>query len=123
MKIKAVHIIVFALVALSAIFAYDAFSSFINPYLAVSDVVGNEEYIGKEIQILDTVANGSLHLAEDGTLLFDLTDGKATIAVTYSGVHPQGLKEGQKAVAIGKLTAPYHMNATQLLVKCPSKYE
>jgi cytochrome c-type biogenesis protein CcmE len=72
---------------------------------------------------LDTVADGSLHLAEDGTLLFNLTDGKATIEVTYSGVQPQGIKEGQKAVAIGKLTAPYHINATQLLVKCPSKYE
>jgi cytochrome c-type biogenesis protein CcmE len=123
MKIKVVHIIFFVLVTLSAIFAYDAFTSYINPYLTVSQVAGNENYIGKEVQILDTVANGSLNLREDGSLLFDLTDGKATIAVTYSGIQPQGFKEGQKIVAIGKLTSLYHLNATQLLVKCPSKYE
>jgi cytochrome c-type biogenesis protein CcmE len=123
MKIKVVHIIVIVLVALSAIFAYDAFTSYINPYLTVSQVAGNENYIGKEVQILDTVANGSLNLREDGSLLFDLTDGKATIAVTYSGIQPQGFKAGQKVVAIGKLTSLYHLNATQLLVKCPSKYE
>ncbi|MEA2074528.1 MAG: cytochrome c maturation protein CcmE [Euryarchaeota archaeon] len=123
MKIKTVHIIVVALVVLSAILAFDAFSSFINPYLTVSDVVVNEEYIGKEIQILDTVANGSVNLREDGSLLFDLTDGQATIAVTYSGIQPQGFKEGQKIIVIGKPTSPYHVNATQLLVKCPSKYE
>ncbi len=121
MKIKAVHIIVFVLVALSAFFAYDAFTSYINPYLTVSQVAGNDKYIGKEVQILDTVA--TVNLREDGSLLLDLTDGKATITVTYSGIQPQGLKEGQKIVAIGKLTSPYHMNATQLLVKCPSKYE
>jgi cytochrome c-type biogenesis protein CcmE len=43
--------------------------------------------------------------------------------VTYSGSQPQGFKEGQKVVAIGELTSPHHMNATQLLVNCPSKYE
>ncbi|MCW3132764.1 MAG: cytochrome c maturation protein CcmE [Methanophagales archaeon] len=111
------------LVALSAIFAYDAFTSYINPYLTVSQVAGNDRYIGKEVQILDTVATGSLNLREDGSLLFDLTDGQATIAVTYSGIPPQGLKEGQKIVVIGMLTSPSHVNATQLLVKCPSKYE
>ncbi|MCW3141231.1 MAG: cytochrome c maturation protein CcmE [Methanophagales archaeon] len=123
MKIKAVHVIVIVLVALSAIFAYDAFTSYINPYLTVSQVAGNDRYIGKEVQILDTVATGSLNLREDGSLLFDLTDGQATIAVTYSGIPPQGLKEGQKIVVIGMLTSPSHVNATQLLVKCPSKYE
>ena len=123
MKIKAVHVIVIVLVALSAIFAYDAFTSYINPYLTVSQVAGNDRYIGKEVQILDTVATGSLNLREDGSLLFDLTDGQATIAVTYTGIPPQGLKEGQKIVVIGMLTSPSHVNATQLLVKCPSKYE
>jgi cytochrome c-type biogenesis protein CcmE len=123
MKVRAVHIIVIALIVLSAILAYDSFTSYINPYLTVSQVTESDKYINKEVQILDTVANGSLNLREDGSLLFDLTDGKATIAVTYSGIQPQGFKEGQKIVAIGKLTSLYHLNATQLLVKCPSKYE
>lgn len=123
MKIKPVHIIVVALVLISAILAYDAFTSYINPYLTVSQVAGDENYINNEVQILATVANGSVQWGEDGSLLFDITDGQATLAVTYSGSQPQGFKEGQKVVAIGELTSPHHMNATQLLVKCPSKYE
>lgn len=123
MKIKPVHIIVLALVVISAILAYDAFTSYINPYLTVSQVAGEDTYVNNEVQILATVANGSVQWGDDGSLLFDITDGQATITVTYSGSQPQGFKAGQKVVAIGELTSPHHMNATQLLVKCPSKYE
>jgi cytochrome c-type biogenesis protein CcmE len=126
MKIKPVHIIVIALVVLSAIFAYDTFTSYINPYLTVSQVAGDDKYIGREVQILATVANGSIQWGEDGSLLFNITDGtdgEATITVTYSGTQPQSFKAGQEVVAIGVLTSPRQMNATQLLVKCPSKYE
>ncbi len=122
MKIKPVYVIVAVLVVAGSVLAYSAFTSII-PYLTVSQVAGNDRYIDKEVQILATVANGSLDLKEDGSLLFDITDGHATIEVTYSGIQPQSFKEGQEIVAIGKLTSPYHVNATQLLVKCPSKYE
>jgi cytochrome c-type biogenesis protein CcmE len=123
MEIKPVHIVVVALIVLSAILAYDAFTSYINPYLTVSEVAGNDKYSVKDVQILATVANGSTQWGEDGSLLFAITDGQATLTVTYSGSQPQGFKEGQKVVVIGTRTAPYHVNATQLLVKCPSKYE
>lgn len=120
-KIKIVLIL--ALIVISAFLAYDALTSYMNPYLTVSQVAGSGKYVNKEVQILGTVANGSVKLGEDGSLLFNLTDGQATIAVIYSGVQPQGFKEGQKTVVIGKLTSSHHVNATQLLVKCPSKYE
>lgn len=124
MKFKPVHIIVVALIVISAILAYDAFTpKYINPYLTVSQVAGNDEYVGKEVQILDTVASGSTGWGDDGSLLFKLTDGKTTIDVTFAGTMPQGFKEGQKTVAIGTLTSSHHLNATRLLVKCPSKYE
>lgn len=123
MNFKPVHIIVVALIVISAILAYDAFTSYINPYLTVSQVAGNDEYINKEVQILATVVSGSTGWGEDGSLLFKLTDGEATIDVTFSGTMPQNFKEGQKIVAIGTLNSPYHLNAAQLLVKCPSKYE
>ncbi|PXF51479.1 MAG: hypothetical protein C4B55_03620 [Candidatus Methanophagaceae archaeon] len=143
-KFKPVHAVVLGLVLVSALLAYDAFSSYLNPYLTVSEVVGEgdggkNKFLNKEVQILATVANGSLTLREDGSLLFSLTDGgtgdgggdggvsgdneRARIVVEYSGVQPQGLKEGRKVVAVGTLTSPSHLNATQLLLKCPSKYE
>jgi cytochrome c-type biogenesis protein CcmE len=123
MKLKPAYLIVAVLVVVSAILAFDAFTSYINPYLTVSQVAGNEKYIGREVQILATVANRSTEWGETGSLLFNITDGDATISVTYAGVPPQSFKEGQKVVAIGIQTSPLHLNATQLLVKCPSKYE
>jgi cytochrome c-type biogenesis protein CcmE len=123
MKLKPVYIIVALLIVVSAILAYDTFSSYVNPYSTVSEVAGDDSYIGSEVQILANVANRSIHWDDDGSLLFNITDGKATIAVTYSGVPPQSFTDRQKVVAIGVQTTPYHMNATQLLVKCPSKYE
>jgi cytochrome c-type biogenesis protein CcmE len=121
MKIKPVYILAICLVAISAILAYDALTSSINPYLTVSQVVGDETKINKEFQILATVANLSCN--EEGTLYITITDGAAAIEVEYAGVPPQGLKVGQKIAAIGSLTTPYRLKATQLLVKCPSKYE
>ena len=123
MNVRPVHIVVVVLIVLSGVLAYDAFTSYINPYLTVSAVAGNDDYADKEVQILATVANGSTQWGEDGSMLFDITDGQATLTVTYSGTKPQGYKEGQKIVVLGMRTTPDHVNATQLLVKCPSKYE
>ncbi len=123
MKLKPVYIIVVLLIVVSAILAFDTFSSYVNPYSTVSEVAGDDSYVGREVQILANIANRSIHWNDDGSLLFNITDGEATIAVTYSGVPPQSFTDRQKVVAIGMQTTPYHLNATQLLVKCPSKYE
>lgn len=123
MKLKPVYIIVALLVVVSVILAFDTFSSYVNPYSTVSEISGDDNYIGREVQILANISNRSIHWGDDGSLLFNITDGEATISVTYTGVPPQSLTDRQKVVAIGVQTTPYHMNATQLLVKCPSKYE
>lgn len=123
-KIKHTHIIVAALLVLSAALAYNAFTSYINPYLTVSQLVGNSStYLNKDIQIVGTVANGSTHWGEDGSLLFDLTDGESTINVAYKGSPPQNFKEGEEVVVIGKLISLQTVKSSQMLVKCPSKYE
>jgi cytochrome c-type biogenesis protein CcmE len=43
--------------------------------------------------------------------------------VTYEGVPPQSLQQGQQIVAIGTMVSGQAMNAKRLLMKCPSKYE
>jgi cytochrome c-type biogenesis protein CcmE len=121
MTIKPIHIVVLVLLILSVILAYEVVISSLNPYVTVSQVAGNSDYLQQEIQILATVANFSVD--DQGAFLVYLTDGNSTITVHYTGVPPQGLKTGQQVVAIGMLTAPGQMNATQILVKCPSKYE
>jgi len=121
MKIK--YIVVAVLIVLSGALAYDVFSSYLSPYMSVSQVAGNERYLNREVQIMDTVVNGSTSWGEDGSLSFKITDGRATINVTYGKPVPPGFKEGLKVVVIGTLDSPYHVNASQLLVKCGSKYE
>ena len=121
MKIRPIHVVVLVLISAGAILAYDVVISSLNPYMTVSQVAGNSTYLQQEIQILATVSNFSVE--DEGTLLVYLTDGNSTIMAHYSGVPPQGLKIGEKIVVIGVLTAPDRMNATQILVKCPSKYE
>jgi len=124
MKIKYTYIIVGALIVVSIIIAYDASTSYINPYLSVSDMVENgTAHINEEVQVLGTVVNGSCDWAEDGSFLFNLTDGQNTIKVTYNGNLPQGFNEGQQAVVIGNIVSSYHLNASEMLVQCPSKYE
>ncbi len=116
---KPVYILIALLVLASAALAYDAISSSINPYVTVSDVTGPAAS-GKDVQVLATVADYSY--ADDGAMLILLTDGNATLNVTYRGIPPQGLLAGQKIVAIGTISSPGRLEADQLLVKCPSKY-
>lgn len=124
MKIKPIYIVVGILVAVSVALAYDAFSSYIDPYLSVSEVVkNNAAYVNKDIQVLGKVVNGSTGWADDGSFLFNITDGQYIIKVTYSESVPQNFNENQDVVVIGTLLSPYHLNASEMLVKCPSKYE
>ena len=121
MKIKPVHIVGLILAFTGIFLAYNALSSSINPYLTVSQASMDSTRLGQEVQILATVSGWST--GQDGSLVLNLTDGASAMYATYRGVPPQGLREGQKIVAIGILETPARLNATRLLVKCPSKYE
>jgi Cytochrome c-type biogenesis protein CcmE len=121
MKLQPLHVVAIILVVLSIVLAYDVITTSLNPYLTVSQVSGHPEYLQKEVQILANVENFSID--DQGAMQIILTDGNASIRVDYSGIPPQGMKANQKIVAIGVVTDPARMNASQLLVKCPSKYE
>ncbi len=125
MRIKYTYIIVGLLVVVSIVLAYDAFTSYVTPYLSVSEVIqNNATYVaGGKIQVLGTVANNSSDWTEDGSFLFSLTDGQQAITVTYEGSPPQNFKEGQQVVVIGEIVSRNHLSASEMLVKCPSKYE
>jgi len=124
MKIKYTYIIVGALIVVSIILAYDAFTSYINPYLNVSDIAeNNAEYVNmEEIKVLGTAVNGSSGWAEDGSFLFNLTDGQSTIKVT-SKSRPENFVEGEQVLVKGKLVSQYHLNASEIFFTCKSEYE
>ena len=120
MQIRPLYLVVLVLIGGSIFLVYSALAPSINPYLSVSQV-RDGAYAEREVQVLAILEDWSV--GEDGGLVLRLTDGNATLNVTYRGLPPQGLTKGQNIVAIGVLHPPDGMDATRLLVKCPSKYE
>ncbi len=116
---------VIILIALSGVLAYDAFTSYMNPYLTVSQVMENSAAYGneEEIRVIGTVANGSV-MYEDGFMVFNLTDEESVIKVNYTGTsRPQGFQPGGQVVIIGERVSMNTIRGFDILVKCPSKYE
>lgn len=109
---------------LSGAFAYNAFVAYVDPYRSVSQVADNPEAFSKtQVQVIGTVVNGSTKQGFDGALNFSLTDGNSTINVVYKGNEVPNIVEGEQSVAIGKMVSQKTLQASQILVKCPSKYE
>lgn len=124
MKIQGKHVVAGVLLLLSAGLAFDSISNYINPYLSVTQVALNlERYSGKSIQVMGIVESGSFIRGDGGTIQFTLTDGQESLPVQFTGATPQNFDEGKDVVAVGSLTGEASLEAAQLLVKCPSKYE
>ena len=125
MKIQNKHIIIIVLLALSIVLAYDSVSNYINPYIPVSDITANQgKYTGKSLQIIGEMESGSLIRTDDGSISFTLIDDLGSIRVTYRGIPPSNLEEeGNQVVVLGTLQENGEIDSSQLLVKCPSKYE
>lgn len=56
-------------------------------------------------------------------IAFVLTDGVNQLPVSYSGVVPDTFDRATEVVAEGKLNPDGSFTATNLLAKCPSKYD
>jgi cytochrome c-type biogenesis protein CcmE len=124
MKIQGKHMVAGVLLILSAGLAFDSVSNYINPYLSVTQVVLNfERYSGKNLQVMGIVESGSFIRGDGGTIQFTLTDGQESLPVQFTGTTPQNFDEGKDVVAVGSLTSEASLDAAQILVKCPSKYE
>jgi len=67
-----------------------------------ADIVAGKAEDGKAARLGGMVQKGSLHRDPDGlTIHFIVTDGKATIPVTYRGIVPDLFREGSGVVAEG----------------------
>ncbi|OQX89057.1 hypothetical protein B6D60_00055 [candidate division KSB1 bacterium 4484_87] len=82
----------------------------------------------EELANKGTRVNGDLVLdsikfdAENLILTFQITDGKEVMDVRYHGVAPDTFSEAVSVVVEGKYTGGV-FEATQIMTKCPSKYE
>jgi cytochrome c-type biogenesis protein CcmE len=84
-----------------------------NPALGMSFRLGGIVQVGS---VATTIANGT------PTTSFHVTDGQASIPVTFTGVLPDLFREGQGVVAIGSMAANGSFAADEVLAKHGSSY-
>jgi cytochrome c-type biogenesis protein CcmE len=94
-------------------------------YMTVSELVARGSGLYEEgVRISGDVQTGSVHWDSDSlNLRFVMTDGKESVDVAYRGGLPDMFQEGAPVVIEGQYSSTGIFHATQLLAKCPSKYE
>ena len=97
--------------------------------LSISDVVSGD-YRGKKVQVSGSVVADSL-ASEGSTALFEIqseegsadASGQETLTVRYDGALPATFGTGVVAICTGTVESDNTLTATELVTKCPSKYE
>ncbi len=118
-------LVLVALVALvgAALLAASALRDEAAYFYAPGDVKAKGVEPGKAIRLGGMVVKGSIKRASDGvTIRFDVTDGKATVPATFSGIAPDLFKEGSGVVAEGSFDGTGTFIATNLLAKHDERY-
>jgi len=77
---------------------------------------------GQRLRVAGDVASGSIQRVGDG-VEFVLEQDKTTLKVVYTGTVPATFGDGVVAIVTGKLTSDGTVQATDMITKCPSKYE
>jgi cytochrome c-type biogenesis protein CcmE len=79
------------------------------------------------VRLAGQLVQGSVTEDASGATVFKITDGKSTVPVVYRGGATTALttasKPGTQMVAEGSLQADGSFSATNLLAKCPSKFQ
>ena len=101
-----------------------SFGNAVSYYVTVSEFFDREsELSDASIRIAGKIANPIKWNSEDLGLEFYLTEGGASLPVTYNGARPSGFKEGSNILVEGRYQSGGTFHASQLIIKCPSKYE
>lgn len=97
-------------------------------YVTVSEARSRAEALGgRRLRVQGDVVPGSLRwdVATMG-LVFRLADPERPaeqLSVRYRGARPGGLEEGRRVIVEGRLAPGDSVEATTILVQCPSRYE
>ena len=82
------------------------------------------KYDGQVVRINGPLDQSSVQIDQKNLVLnFNLKEGNLVQPVVYRGVIPDTMMNGESVVAEGKLDAQGVFQASNILVKCPSKYE
>ena len=94
-------------------------------YLTVDEaLVDRPDLEGRLIRVKGIVKKGSYQVQADPLdHRFALEHGGAVVQIDYHGAMPDIFSEGIEVVAEGKLDGPNRLKATEIVARCPSKYE
>jgi len=97
-------------------------------YLTVAELQEKGSAIyGRPVRVSGLVVGETIqYQARDLVLRFELRDAAESnrlLPVVYHGPRPDMLRDGAEAVVEGTYTAEGVFQATNLMLKCPSKYE
>jgi len=94
-------------------------------YLTVGELKAQgADALGKTVRVTGIVDGDTIEWDERNLdLRFDIVDESGRLAVAYHGIRPDMFQADAEAVVEGTLTAGGLFEASNLLLKCPSKYE
>ncbi len=94
-------------------------------YLGVSEFYDRiDQFEDTNLRIAGTIADNSIEWnAEKLELSFTVTEGGGNMPVIYNGSQPNGFKAGSNLLVEGKYGSDGVFRATQIIMKCSSKYE
>ena len=104
---------------------YLSFGSSVSYYVTVSEFFDrSDELLDTSVRVAGNVANTSIEWnTDDLELSFTLTEGGKNMPVVYKGAKPSGFKAGSTILVEGKYDVIGVFRASQIILKCPSKYE
>lgn len=89
---------------------------------APSDIVSKPTQPGQRIRLGGLVKDGSVVRGQGTTVRFEVTDGAATVPVSYTGILPDLFRENQGVVTEGTLGADGLFVADSVLAKHDENY-
>lgn len=119
-RIQIILVATVALIGATALIGY-AMRDGINFFRAPSQIVAAPPPPSEVFRIGGLVAEGSLNRFEGETVRFGVTDGGATVPVTFTGVLPDLFEENQGMVGTGRYVNGV-FEATEILAKHDETY-
>ena len=111
-----------ALLGLASALVLSAFEENLVFFFSPSDLQDKEVAPGQRLRLGGLVESGSVARATDGVgVSFRVTDGAASVRVTYYGILPDLFREGQGVVAEGTLVGVV-FEAREVLAKHDENY-
>ncbi len=91
-------------------------------FMSPADVAKNAPKLGTRFRLGGLVAEGSVDKQADATTLFTVTDGSASLPVSYKGLLPDLFSEGKGVVAEGEMSSSGVFTADTVLAKHDENY-